>query len=198
MSMWADIGNVFQHVTVGPTEPPPPPEPKKDGVAEIAREFQRPREQTYAEEFEKYWAQQEAKRLAEKADKPSAVKLKTPAEVSAERDKKEKKEKTDQEDDEPGTNSQKHSLVVTFESLVNMLGRSLLRMNQRRFRSCKMSSLSIPFQEINGREVRLHALVCQSLTLRCLSLAFMPAFRLPMFVNLCASVCVSACRPMAR
>jgi len=110
MSMWTDIGNVFQHVTVGPTEPPPPPVIKLDGIAEIAREFQRPREQTYAEEFEKYWAQLEAKRLAGESDKPSAVKLKTPAEVRAEKDKKEKKEKKDQEDDEPGTNSQKHSL----------------------------------------------------------------------------------------
>jgi hypothetical protein len=106
MSMWADLGNVFQHVTVGPPAPPPPPEPERDGVAQIAREFHRPREQTYAEEFEKHWTQLEAKRLAGEADKPSAVKLKTTAEVRAPgKDKKEKKEKTDQEDDEKGTNS---------------------------------------------------------------------------------------------
>lgn len=107
--MWADLGNVFQHVTVGPPAAPSPPEPKRDGVAEIAREFQRPREQTYAEEFEKYWAQLEAKRHSSGADKPSAVTMKTPAEVRAEKDKKEKKEKTDQ-GDEQGTNSQKHAL----------------------------------------------------------------------------------------
>lgn len=80
------------------------------------------------------------------------------------------------------------------DSLVNMLGRSLLRMNQRRFHSCKMSSLSIPFQEINGREVQLHA-----------HISSVPVSRADMFVAsvharvsasnackpLCASVCVS-------
>ena len=101
MSFLADLGHVFQHVTAGPPPPPPPPPPDEDainrsGLAAIREEFQRPREQSYEDEFEAHWQRLEAQRLADEANGAPGLKLK-------EKPAKGKKEKSadDAEEDAP-------------------------------------------------------------------------------------------------